>query len=77
MAKFEISVPELHWAERVVEADTIEEAFQKVLKNEEDYETSVELGRTMEPSEVIWSGRQQGEDMPTHEWNGQEIKSAS
>src|ERR1035438_7642331 len=55
MAKFEIEVPELHWATKEVEAETIEDAFRKVLAGDEESETSVEYSRTFEPSEVHWA----------------------
>jgi hypothetical protein len=78
MAKFEIEVPELHWATKEVEAETIEEAFKKVLENNEDAETACEYSRTFEPSEVHWEGRQlprtMKADPATHTWNGAEFK---
>ena len=78
MAKFEIEVPELHWATKEVEAETIEEAFKKVLENNEDAETASEYSRTFEPSEVHWDGRQLPSTLKaepaTHTWNGAEVK---
>ena len=78
MAKFEIEVPELHWATKEVEAETIEEAFKKILENNEDAETACEYSRTFEPSEVHWDGRQLPRTMKaepaTHTWNGAEVK---
>ena len=78
MARFEIEVPELHWATKEVEADTVEEAFKKVLDGDEESETSVEYSRTFEPSEVFWEGRQLPKTMKpepaTHVWTGTEVK---
>ena len=78
MAKFEIEVPELHWATKEVEAETIEDAFRKVLAGDEESETSVEYSRTFEPSEVHWEGRlllkTSKAEPATHIWNGTEIK---
>ena len=78
MARFEIEVPELHWATKEVEADTIEEAFKKALEGDEDAETGCEYSRTFEPSEVHWEGRQLPKTMKpepaTHVWTGTEVK---
>ena len=72
MARFEIEVPELHWATKEVEAETIEEAFKKALEGDEDAETACEYSRTFEPSEVHWEGRQLPKTMKaepaTHVW---------
>jgi hypothetical protein len=74
MAKFEIVKPELHWATVEVEASTIEEAFEKALAGDEECETACEFGRTLEPSEFLWEGRPKDGEMPTHSWNGTEVK---
>ncbi len=55
MAKFIVSVPELHWSLREIEAGSVKEAFQKARNGEgDDGATESELDRTLEPIERAW-----------------------
>lgn len=69
MAKFIINIPELHYSEREVEAESLEEAFRVAADGDGD-EVACRFERSLEPDEYTWDGRPADSDLPNVKWNG-------